>query len=547
MSITDVPVTEPLLSIEDLRVSYDTGRAKTEVLHGVSLTVGVGETIAIVGESGSGKSTTAQSVVRLLPGRGSIDSGRILLKGTDIGSRSDKQMRAIRGARISLIPQDPMASLNPLIKIGRQVAEALAVHGHLSEDPTEQVIQMLGEAGLPNAPRVAQQFPHQLSGGMRQRVLIAIALACTPELVIADEPTSALDVTVQKHILDYVSDRTASIGASMLLITHDLGVAADRAHRLVVMNKGVVVEDGPTDQVLGSPRDPYTRRLLAAAPGLSSAVLYAPLKGWPELSERKPLLRVTDLRKTFRTRGGMEVNAVNDVSFDVFAGETVGIVGESGSGKSTAARILLRLEQADKGSIQFDGTAIEHTQGRALRALRRAMQMVYQNPFGSLSPHLTVGQAIAEPLLIHRIGRRAEHKEAAAELLKLVSLDESYLERSPATLSGGQRQRVAIARALALSPRLVVLDEAVSALDVSVQAQILELLAQIQQERGVSFLFISHDLAVIRQIAHRVVVMRNGCVVEQGPTQAVFDNPQNPYTRALLSAIPGRTLTAHRN
>ncbi|MDP9907899.1 peptide/nickel transport system ATP-binding protein [Arthrobacter bambusae] len=528
-------------------MSYDTGRAKTEVLHGVSLTVGVGETVAIVGESGSGKSTTAQSVVRLLPGRGSIDGGRILLKGTDIGSRSDRQMRAIRGARISLIPQDPMASLNPLIKIGRQVAEALAVHGHLSEDPTEQVIQMLGEAGLPNASRVAQQFPHQLSGGMRQRVLIAIALACKPELVIADEPTSALDVTVQKHILDYVSDRTASIGASMLLITHDLGVAADRAHRLVVMNKGVVVEDGPTDQVLGSPSDPYTRRLLAAAPGLSSAVLYSPLQGWPELSERKPLLKVTDLRKTFRTKGGMEVKAVNDVSFDVFAGETVGIVGESGSGKSTAARILLRLEQADKGSIQFDGTAIEHTQGRALRALRREMQMVYQNPFGSLSPHLTVGQAIAEPLLIHRIGRRAEHKETAAELLKLVSLDESYLERSPATLSGGQRQRVAIARALALSPRLVVLDEAVSALDVSVQAQILELLARIQQERGVSFLFISHDLAVIRQIAHRVVVMRNGCVVEQGPTQAVFGNPHNPYTRALLSAIPGRTLTADLN
>lgn len=542
MNITETPAAVPLLSIENLRVSYQVGRVKTEVLHGVSLSVGVGETVAIVGESGSGKSTTAQSVVRLLPGRGTIDSGRIDLQGTDIGSRSDRQMRAIRGARISLIPQDPMASLNPLIRIGRQVAEALAVHGHLGEDPTEQVIRKLAEAGLPDATRVAQQFPHQLSGGMRQRVLIAIALACTPELVIADEPTSALDVTVQKHILDYISDRTASIGASMLLITHDLGVAADRAQRLVVMNKGVVVEDGPTDQVLGSPSDAYTRRLLAAAPGLSSAVLYAPLTGWPQLGERRPLLKVTELRKTFHTQGGKEFTAVDDVSFDVFAGETVGIVGESGSGKSTAARLLLRLEQADKGSIQFDGTAIERTEGRALRVLRREMQMVYQNPFGSLSPHLTVGQAIAEPLLIHRIGDRAEHRKTAVELIKLVSLDESYLERSPATLSGGQRQRVAIARALALSPRLIVLDEAVSALDVSVQAQILELLARIQRERGVSFLFISHDLAVIRQIAHRVVVMRKGRVVEQGETPAVFGNPQDPYTRTLLSAIPGRAL-----
>ncbi|MEJ1180475.1 MULTISPECIES: ABC transporter ATP-binding protein [unclassified Pseudarthrobacter] len=540
--MTETPAALPLLSIENLRVSYQVGRVKTEVLHGVSLSVGVGETVAIVGESGSGKSTTAQAVVRLLPGRGTIDSGGIDLQGNDIGSRSDRQMRAIRGARISLIPQDPMASLNPLIRIGRQVAEALAVHGHLGEDPTEQVIRMLAEAGLPDATRVAQQFPHQLSGGMRQRVLIAIALACTPELVIADEPTSALDVTVQKHILDYISDRTASIGASMLLITHDLGVAADRAQRLVVMNKGVVVEDGPTDQVLGSPSDAYTRRLLAAAPGLSSAVLYAPLTGWPQLGERRPLLKVTELRKTFRTQGGKEFTAVDDVSFDVFAGETVGIVGESGSGKSTAARLLLRLEQADNGSIQFDGTAIEHTEGRALRVLRREMQMVYQNPFGSLSPHLTVGQAIAEPLLIHRIGDRAEHRKTAVELIKLVSLDESYLERSPATLSGGQRQRVAIARALALSPRLVVLDEAVSALDVSVQAQILELLARIQRERGVSFLFISHDLAVIRQIAHRVVVMRKGRVVEQGETPAVFGNPQDPYTRTLLSAIPGRAL-----
>lgn len=538
MTDTATSSAEPLLSINDLRVSYRIGRARSEALHGISLTVAAGETVAIVGESGSGKSTTAQSVMRLLPKRATIDSGAIWLRGRDLTRISEREMRGVRGAQISLIPQDPMASLDPVVRIGTQVREALVVHGRVRGDGEDQARSLLTEAGLPSAARIARQFPHELSGGMRQRVLIAIALACSPDLVIADEPTSALDVTVQKHILDHIDECTARTGASVLLITHDLGVAADHAQRVIVMRNGAVVEDGTTDQVLGAPRDPYTRELLSAAPGLSSAVLYAPVSGWPGLSE--PLLSVASLRKSFTAPGGEVLTAVDDVSFSLRRGETLGIVGESGSGKSTAARLLMRLEEADSGEIRFDGASIRSTEGRALRALRRSMQMVYQNPFGSLSPRLTVGQAIAEPLLINGSESRVERRKIAAELLETVALDASFLDRSPAALSGGQRQRVAIARALALSPRLVVLDEAVSALDVSVQARILALLARIQRERGISYVFISHDLSVVRQIAHHVVVMRKGKVVEQGSTTAVFDHPRHPYSQLLLSSIPGR-------
>ena len=528
--------TVPLLSIDGLRVSYGTSRRRTEALHGVGLQVGRGETVAVVGESGSGKSTTAHAVIQLLPPGGRVDAGRIALAGEAIDGYSDRRMRAVRGARIGLIPQDPMSSLNPLLKIGRQVQEALRVHGRLQSDPEDQTIRMLQEAGLPHAARVAAQYPHQLSGGMRQRVLIAIALACDPELVIADEPTSALDVTVQRVILDHIEERKAAIGASVLFITHDLGVAADRADRIVVMNRGRVVEEGTVDQVLGAPADPYTRRLLAAAPSLSSSVLYAA----PDAAAgSRPVLVVRDLRKTFPTPDG-ELVAVEETSFEVAAGETLGIVGESGSGKSTTARLVLRLEDADSGTIALDGTDISHLRGDALRPYRREMQMVYQNPYSSLSPHLSVGDIVAEPLRIHRVGTRAERRERAQELIRAVALDPSMLERRAAELSGGQRQRVAIARALALEPRLIVCDEAVSALDVSVQAQILELLAEVQRERGVAYLFITHDLAVVRQIAHRVLVMKNGRVVESGPTPEVFADPREEYTRELLRAIPGR-------
>ncbi len=530
----------PLLEIADLHTSYGTRRDRTPALLGVSLEVGRGETVAVVGESGSGKSTTAHAVIRLLPPGGRVDGGSIRFDGRELTTVSESRMRSIRGAHIGLIPQDPMSSLNPLTRIGAQVAEAFRVHGMLAPDPHAQVVELLETAGLPNAERVAGQYPHQLSGGMRQRVLIAIALACSPELVIADEPTSALDVTVQRQILDHIERLTEESGASVLLITHDLGVAADRADRIVVMNRGRIVEHGTTDKVLGSPSDDYTRRLLAAAPSLSSTVLFAPV---PPHADAKPIVAVEHVRKAFPVAGAEgELVAVDDVSFAIAAGETLAIVGESGSGKSTTARLLLKLERSDAGTIVLDGTDITSVEGDRMRPYRRAMQMVYQNPYGSLSPRLTIGEIVGEPLHIHGLAGRAERTRVAADLLEQVSLDPAMVSRRAAELSGGQRQRVAIARALALEPRLIVCDEAVSALDVSVQAQILELLARIQRERGVAYLFISHDLAVVRQIAHRVLVMKNGRVVEQGPTAEIFDRPQAEYTRELLQAIPGRSV-----
>ncbi|MCU1478034.1 MAG: transporter ATP-binding protein [Subtercola sp.] len=546
------PVLAPVLTIEDLRVSYGTPRHRMPALNGVSLEIGAGQTVAVVGESGSGKSTTAHSTIALLPPGGRIDHGSIRFEGRELVGMHDAEMRDIRGARIGLIPQDPMSSLNPVTRISVQVKEALKVHGLLERDRragNAQAIELLRSAGLENAERVAAQYPHQLSGGMRQRVLIAIALACRPSLVIADEPTSALDVTVQRRILDHIERLTRESGASVLLITHDLGVAADRADHIVVMNHGEVVERGTTDEVLGSPRDAYTRKLLAAAPSLSSEVLFSavrrPVSAAGDSAELKPLLSVDTLRKTFRVPGDdADLVAVNDVTFDIAHGETLAIVGESGSGKSTTARLVLKLEEADSGSIVLDGTDISRITGAAIRPFRRQMQMVYQNPYGSLSPHLTVGELITEPLRIHHLASRAERNSIASDLIEQVSLSTGLLDRRPSELSGGQRQRVAIARALALEPQLIVCDEAVSALDVSVQAQILDLLARIQAERNVAFLFISHDLAVVRQIAHRVLVMKNGCVVEQGDTATIFDSPQAEYTRDLLHAIPGGSITA---
>jgi peptide/nickel transport system ATP-binding protein len=542
--------TGPLLELRDLRVSYGGGRERTPALHGVSLTVGRGEKVAIVGESGSGKSTTAQAVIRLLPPGGRIDSGTVLFDGADLAARSDRMMRAVRGAEIGLIPQDPMTSLNPVRRVGKQIEEALAVHGRAGAGVQERILAGLRDAGLPDPERVASQFPHELSGGMRQRVLIAIALACSPKLVIADEPTSALDVTVQRQILDHM-DRVIDAGdTSMLLITHDLGVAGDRSDRIIVMNHGVVVEDGPTDSVLGSPADPYTKRLLAAAPSLSSRVLYTVPASAPampgadtapaETARRAvPLVSVRNLRKEFHGVFGTHV-AVDDVSFDLHAEETLAIVGESGSGKSTTARLLLQLEQADAGSVLLEGTELTGLSSARMRPHRLAMQMVYQSPYASLSPRFSVADIISEPLRIHGTASPTERRRIAAELLDQVALPSTMLNRSPAELSGGQRQRVAIARALAPQPKLIVCDEAVSALDVSVQAQVLDLLAEIQRERGVAYLFISHDLAVVRQIAHRVIVMKQGRVIEQGTTEATFTAPEEDYTRQLLDAIPGR-------
>lgn len=533
-------MTETLLSIEGLQVEYRGSTGTTNAVVGASLHVGRGETVALVGESGSGKSTLAHAVIGLLNG-GVVTGGEISFAGERIESASQKVLQGIRGARIGLVPQDPGTSLNPVLRIGEQVAEVLRIHGRADRRTARvEAVRILEQAGLDRPEVRARQYPQDLSGGQRQRVLIGIALACGPELVIADEPTSALDVTVQRRILDHLATRTAESGSSVLLITHDLGVAAERADRIVVMQHGRVVETGFTAEVLRNPQHEYTRRLIAAAPGLDLGdgvpeAVRAPAAPQPE---GRPLLSATGLRKSFHIARGVTINAVDEVSLTVGRGETLALVGESGSGKSTTARIIARLADPDAGVVTFDGQDIGGLRGAKLRELRRRIQVVYQNPYVSLNPKLTVGRIISEPLQAFAIGDRESRRTAVAELLEQVALPADYVDRRPAELSGGQRQRVAIARALALRPELLVLDEPVSALDVSVQAQILDLLEQLQAELNLAYLFISHDLAVVRRLAHRVAVMRQGSIVETADTAALFGNPRHEYTRELLAAVP---------
>ncbi|MFG6197512.1 ABC transporter ATP-binding protein [Nonomuraea sp. JJY05] len=525
----------PLLEIRDLSVAFRTRRQDVTVVKGVSMEILPGQTVAVVGESGSGKSTTAAAVNRLLPDNGRITGGRIMFDGRDLTGLSGREMTAIRGAGIGLVPQDPMSNLNPLMRVGDQVAEALEVHGVATGKAARaRVLELLDLVGIPDPARRIGQYPHEFSGGMRQRALIAMGLACRPKLLIADEPTSALDVTVQRRILDQLEQLTAEMGTAVLLITHDLALAAERADVVAVMHDGRIVETGRAAEILAEPAHEYTRRLLNAVPSLSSVRVAEP----PQ--EGEDLVVVEDLRKVFPIRGtGEELTAVDEVSFRIPKGRTVSIVGESGSGKSTTANLLLGLDDLTSGSIRFDGTDLAALGRRELFAFRRRVQPVFQNPYASLDPRYPVGKSIAEPLRVHRVGTAAERRKAAAELLEKVSLPASMADRLPHELSGGQRQRVAIARALALSPELVVLDEAVSALDVLVQAQILELLAGLQRELGLSYLFISHDLAVVRMISHEVHVMRNGRIVESGAAEDVFDRPSADYTRELLAAIPG--------
>ncbi|MDQ1130227.1 ABC transporter ATP-binding protein [Microbacterium sp. SORGH_AS_0888] len=534
-----------LLEVRGLRVDYGVGRRAHAALRGVDLRVGAGEIVAIVGESGSGKSTLAHAIVRLLPDVARVREGSISFDGSELRRMPLAALRRIRGGRIGFVPQDPSHSLNPLMRIGEQVAETLRRHRGMSrQDAARRAVEILAEVGIPDPELRAGQYPHELSGGLRQRVLIGIAWACEPQLVIADEPTSALDATVQRHVLDRMQRLAVAHGTAVLLVTHDLAVAAERADRIVVVEQGVVVEEGPSQQVLAAPSHEYTRRLVAAAPGLHSTRLTASpgIVGAAAEPSAAPLVRVTSLGKTYSSgRRANAAPAVTGADFDIARGSTFALVGESGSGKSTTARMVARIIPSDEGRIDFDGQDITRLTGEPLRQLRRRIQVVYQNPFGSLDPRMTVAALVAEPLRAFGTGRR-ERSSAVGELLHQVRLRPELAARRPAELSGGQRQRVAIARALALRPELVVLDEPVSALDVSVQEQVLQLLVDLQAEHGLTYLFISHDLGVVRQISDRVAVMKGGRILEQGTTERIFAAPGHDYTRELIGAIPGARL-----
>ncbi|MCW2650245.1 MAG: oligopeptide transport system ATP-binding protein oppD [Mycobacterium sp.] len=534
-------MTHPLLSVEDLEVRFGN---HPSAVSGATLTVYPGQTVALVGESGSGKSTTAAAVLGLLPPGGRITAGRIVFDGSDITHADRRRFEKIRGRRIGLVPQDPMTNLNPVWRVGFQVREALRANGIATgRAARRQAVELLDDAGMSDSAHAAHRYPHQLSGGMCQRALIAVGLAGRPQLLIADEPTSALDVTIQRQVLDHLDTLAAELGTAVLLITHDLALAAERAGHLVVMYRGAVVESGPATEVIADPRHGYTRRLVASAPSLV-------MRGEPKLRTGHPagpvtpVLEVSGLTKVYRVPGGppwrrRDITAVDSVSFRVRRGSTTAIVGESGSGKSTLARMILGLLRATSGTVTFDGSDIAALDRREAFAFRRRVQPVFQNPYSSLDPMFSVYRTIEEPLRTHGIGNRVQRQRAVRELLDQVALPSALLRRFPRELSGGQRQRVAIARALALQPEMLVCDEAVSALDVLVQAQILALLSELQIRLGLTYLFIGHDLAVVRQIADDVVVMQDGRVVEHAPAEALFTNPRRDYTRRLLDAIPG--------
>lgn len=541
----DARAERPLLRIRDLRIAFGAGDNRVDAVRGVDLTVYPGETVAIVGESGSGKSTTAHAIIGLLPRAGRILGGSIEFDGTELTGAAESRLVKLRGTRIGFVPQDPMSNLDPVHKIGFQIRETLAAngiaHGRAARD---RAVELLRSAGIPDPEQRVDQYPHELSGGLRQRALIAMALSGRPGLLIADEPTSALDVTVQRRILDHIDSLTGEFGTAMLLITHDLGLAAERAEHLVVMYRGRVVESGPALELLRDPRHEYTRKLVESAPSLAAARRPERVR---ELTTRDAVLVADGLTKRYRTRGSVpwrsgESVAVEDVSFTLHRGRTTALVGESGSGKSTVAQLVLGLLAPSSGSVVFDGGDIGRLKGREQTRFRRRVQPIFQNPYASLDPLYSIHRCIDEPLRTHGIGTRTERESRVRELLEHVALPSSVLGRYPGELSGGQRQRVAIARALALEPELLVCDEAVSALDVLVQQNILDLLTRLQDELGLTYLFITHDLAVVRQLADEVLVMHRGRIVEAAPVGEIFESPREEYTRRLLEAIPGREL-----
>ncbi|CAJ0781591.1 Glutathione import ATP-binding protein GsiA [Ralstonia psammae] len=558
-----------IVQVQDLSVRFATSERVVDAVRNLSFHVDRGETLAVVGESGSGKSVTSLALMRLVEhGGGKIVGGQMHLRRRngevlDLANASQAAMRSVRGADIAMIFQEPMTSLNPVFTVGEQIAESIRLHQHKSPSAAKaEALRMLELVRIPEARRVLDRYPHQLSGGMRQRVMIAMALSCRPSLLIADEPTTALDVTIQAEILQLIRALQQELHMAVVFITHDMGVVAEVADRVLVMYKGDRVEEGPSATVFAQPAHPYTRALLSAVPrlgsmqgtdgparfpllrvdGTAAAVDTTPQ---PAAShDMQPILRVRDLVTRFDVPTGIfgrvtrRVHAVEQVSFDLYPGETLALVGESGCGKSTTGRSLLRLVDSQSGSIEFAGQNIGELKGHALQTLRRNIQFIFQDPFASLDPRVPVGYSIMEPLLVHKVASGKEAQQRVEWLLDKVGLQAAHASRYPHEFSGGQRQRICIARALALNPKVVIADESVSALDVSIQAQIVNLMLDLQKEFGVAFLFISHDMAVVERISHRVAVMYLGQIVEIGPRRAIFENPQHPYTKKLMSAVP---------
>jgi peptide/nickel transport system ATP-binding protein len=555
--------TAPVLSVKNLSTSFLVDGEWKSVVRNMSFDVAPGETVAIVGESGSGKSVTSLSLMRLLAPATSRIEGEVMLNGRNLLALSEKEMRAVRGNEVSMIFQEPMTSLNPIFTIGRQISEVLVRHKAMSKtEARAETIRLLEKVRIPNAAGRFDEYPHQFSGGMRQRVMIAMALASRPKLLIADEPTTALDVTIQGQILDLIKVLQEEEGMSVLFITHDMGVVAEIADRTIVMFRGDEVETGPTEEIFHRGKHPYTRALLSAVPKLGSMQGHDWPTRFPVLDaetgkpaepvevadtvvlSKRPVLEVKNLVTRFPIRSGLwsrqtgAVHAVENVSFDLFQGETLSLVGESGCGKSTTGRSIMRLVEPTGGDVALDGYDVMRLDTMGLRQMRKSVQMIFQDPFSSLNPRMTVGTAISEPFIKHRLGTAKQAKEKTADLLEKVGLSADMASRYPHEFSGGQRQRIAIARALALDPKVIVADESVSALDVSIKAQVCNLLLDLQQSLNLAFLFISHDMAVVERVSHRVAVMYLGEIVEIGPRAAVFDNPQHPYTKKLMSAVP---------
>ncbi|MFC3396011.1 dipeptide ABC transporter ATP-binding protein [Brenneria rubrifaciens] len=557
-----------ILAVRNLSVYFEQQGQRTDAVRDLTFSVDRGETLAIVGESGSGKSVTSLALMRLIEQAGGvIQQGDMLFRqrnGLVLDLRLTRQglMRKLRGADLGMIFQEPMTSLNPVFPVGEQIAESIRLHqGMERRAARREALHMLDLVRIPEARNVLNRYPHQLSGGMRQRVMIAIALSCKPSLLIADEPTTALDVTIQAQILQLIRVLQREMNMAVIFITHDMGVVAEVADRVMVMCRGESVEAGSVNQIFNAPSHAYTQALLAAVPTLGSMRGHAFPAKFPLLNQETqqiadsspqdtipakatPILQVKNLVTRFPVRSGVfnrvtrQVHAVENVSFDLYPGETLSLVGESGCGKSTTGRTLLKLVESQNGTIVFDGRQIDRLHGSVLQHLRRDIQFIFQDPYASLDPRLTVGFSIMEPLLIHGVGNRQAAERRVEWLLARVGLQPEHARRYPHEFSGGQRQRICIARALALNPKVVIADEAVSALDVSIQAQIINLMLDLQREFGIAFLFISHDMAVVERISHRVAVMYMGQIVEIGPRSAVFENPRHPYTRKLMAAVP---------